>query len=249
MRISYSSIFIFFILLGYSTAEAQNSGAHGEATNLHRSFGELQAQGFCQGFDFSGKVVDGYFAQHGGGKVKVRIPVDYLLFPETGSTFTEKSDGMANFNFHRDTLKPYPRREMQGKVIAGKEEWISFLITDFIEMKLLAKLYTNLLSGRKAKSNEPPFPEKQVSANLFQVQLPSRVQPDWEKRNLYLGRDGGAVTDVISCNIPQPNQYPHCEHLSRLGGYDVKVLYPLDQFTNWKVIKKNIQSLLECMTD
>lgn len=243
--------FLFVIALASaSITGSQAVGSAGaNAASTRQSLERERLAGSCRGFDFSGKVTDGYFVQHGGGKVKVKIPVDYLLFPETGSTFTENGDGSANFNFHRDTLQPYPRREMQGKIVAGKEEWISFLVTDLIEINAIAKGTMNRLSGRKTASNEPPFPEKEASKGLFQIQLPSRRQPDWEKKTLYFGRDASAVTDVISCSVSQPNRYPHCEHITRLDGYDVKILYPLDQLQNWTMTKRNVQNLLECITE
>lgn len=245
------SLLLLAILFATGAAGAQNRGKQdtAAASKSRLPIEQQREQGVCHGFDFSGTVADGYLVQHGSGKVKVRIPVDYLLFPETSSSFTEKGEGQANFNFHRDTLKPYPRQEMQGKIVAGKEEWISFLVTDLIEIKAIANFYMNTLSGRKAPSNEPTFPEKEVSASLFQVQLPSRAQPEWQKKTLYFGRDASAITDVISCSVPQPNQYPHCEQITRLSGYDVKILYPLDRLKSWKTTKQNVQNLLECMTE
>jgi len=236
------------MIAGALSSQVKNSGIEFSATreNPHEEGGSAR---ICGGFDFSGTIADGYLVQHGGAKVKVRIPADYLLFPETADAFPKDGDGGANFNFHRDTLEPYPRGEMQGKIVAGREEWVSFLVTNFIEINDLARVTTNILSGRKATSGEPSFAEQAVSEGLFQVQLPVRLQPDWQKQTLFFGRDGSSITDVISCTVPQPRRYPHCEQITRAAGYDVKIGYPLDQLKNWKLMKGNIQSLLNCMTN
>jgi hypothetical protein len=231
------------VIAGGPSSEGMNSGSDEKPQD---DGGRAR---ICGGFDFSGKIAAGYLAQHGGTKVKVRIPADYLLFPETVDAFSKDGNGAANFNFHRDTLKPYPRRDMQGKIVAGREEWVSFLVTNFIEINELARVTANVLSGRKAASGEPSFTEQAVSEGLFQVQLPVRWQPDWQKQTLFFGREGSSITDVISCTVPQPRRYPHCEQITRLGGYDVKIGYPLDQLKNWKLMKGNIQSLLNCMTN
>ncbi|MBY5827720.1 hypothetical protein [Rhizobium leguminosarum] len=250
----YAYAFLFVVALTVPTLVAsQNVGNRAPASentsSAPQSAEKEPLAGACRGFDFSGKVTDGYFVQHGGGKIKVRIPVDYLLFPETGSSFAVRDDGAANFNFHRDTLRPYPRREMEGKIVAGKQEWISFLVTDLIEIKSIAKISANILSGRKSGSTESPFPEELVSQDLFHVRFPSRSQPAWQQKTLYLGRSNSIITDVISCNVRQPRRYPNCEQITRLAGYDVKIFYPLDQLEKWKLTKRNVQNLLECMTE
>lgn len=244
------TILLLAIFVSLTEAKAQASGEQGRvaAKDTDQTIEQQREQGVCQGFDFSGKVTDGYFVQHGGGKVKVRIPVAYLLFPEVGSSFITKNAGEANFNFHRDTLKPYPRQEMLGKIVAGKEEWISFLVTNLVEIDVVARNLMNFYSQRSLRSDLPAFPEKAATYNLMQVELPERQQPGWQKKTLYFARDAGKITDVISCNIPLPEFYPHCEQSTRVGKYDVKILYPLDQLKSWKTIRQNIQYFLDCMS-
>jgi hypothetical protein len=211
---------------------------------INRPLEHEQQADTCRGFDFSGKITDGYFVQHGGQKIKVRIPVDYLLFPETGTSFTKASDGEANFNFHQETLRPYPRSAMQGKILVGKEEWISFLITNLSEIDAIATAYTSNYSGRKLNSGGPAYPEERVFKDLYRVQF----EPTWEKKALYFGRIGSLVSDVISCDVPGPNRYPHCQQITRLSGFDVKIGYPLEELEHWQVTRRKVQDLLECMT-
>lgn len=203
----------------------------------------------CGDFNLTGALIDGYLVQHGGKKVKARIPVDYLLFPEIGSSFPKEGDGTANFNFDRNTLKPYSRARMRGKIVDGKEEWISFLVTSFLEMDEIARITINVLSGRMAAAHVPTISERPVSENLYQVLLPETAKPKWQDKNLFLGRGGGSITDVISCSTMGSSKYPHCEQITRLGHFDVKISYPLDQLRNWGTTKQNVRVLLHCMTN
>jgi hypothetical protein len=212
--------------------------------NNQKSTQNKDAYGVCRGFDFGGEVIDGYFVQHGGRKAKVRIPVDYLMFPEAGTSFTERSAGEANLNFHRDTLKPYPRQQMQGKIVAGKEEWVSVLVANLIEIEAIATAYTHSFSGRKLNSNDTSFAELLAFKDLYKIQF----EPTWEKKSLYVGRSDSIITDVIACDAPGPGRYPHCQQITKLQGYDVKIGYPLKELAAWKSIREKVEDLLACMT-
>ncbi|MGA1803143.1 hypothetical protein [Rhizobium sp. HT1-10] len=238
-------ISIIILLVAFLLESEGGDSDKASIEGIKRSLGQDQSIGNCRGFDFSGKVSDGFFVQHGGQKVRVRIPVDYLLFPEAGSTFTREGDGKANFNFHRETLKPYPRHEMFGKIIAGKEEWVSFLVTNLIEIDAIAKFSANLFSGTEMTSETPSFPERLVSEDLFEVQF----QPTWQAKNLFFGKTGTLITDVISCDVPALGNFPHCQQITRLGKFDVKIGYPRDQITHWKLLKEKTNDLLECMAE
>jgi hypothetical protein len=133
---------------------------------------------------------------------------------------------------------------MQGKIVAGNEEWISILVANLIEIDAITTAYTNNFSGRKLNSNEPPFAEVRAFKDLYKIQF----EPTWEKKSLFVARSGSLITDVIACDVPGPGRYPHCQQITRLLGYDVKIGYPLEELEDWQVTKGRAQDLLACMT-
>ena len=66
------------------------------------------------------------------------------------------------------------------------------------------------------------------------------------RADVFLVREAGAVTDVISCVRPEDVPSPNCRHRTQLNELTLLFTYPLDDLSQWEELRDKAAALVQC---
>lgn len=142
-----------------------------------------------------------------------------------------------------DSFEPVTRRETSKLNRQGIHNWMTFIVSDRIEMIDLASV---ALSSAEWGLPKEPFISYQLVPSDFGLlrALPKGNEP--VETVYFFLEAGGNPETIISCDIQESFLYHNCTQQFRTLNMDVSVDYRIEQFPNWRSIQSKIDSFLGC---
>jgi hypothetical protein len=177
---------------------------------------------------------------------ELKIPRDYVDSPGF------KDGGVREallLSVWRETFLPYKRqdeisREQRKRYRAGYRDRMVILVANGNPLNLVAKY---------AVTSEYGIPVASPDGDLEGILLPNglygqrmKATPGWS--DVYLGRDGDHVTDVIRCRQRGDVPRPSCMHVFEAGPFDLTIRYPLEALDSWKSYRDRAAAMVLCFT-
>ncbi|GEM_PF-2247455 len=177
-------------------------------------------------------------------EIQMRVPQEFL----EDAWNRQENVRMTAFAFRSmiDTFEPVKRSETPHLNF----EYTPFLITDYVNLEVLAELDLDSASPGQAS---PWQPLADYSIQPFQFGLEEVIPnyPEELQENVYLHRGlDGEIDTVTSCSVIGTVAYPGCSQYSRTqSGVDLKFSYRLKYLPIWQEIQNNIHTFIECAID
>lgn len=96
---------------------------------------------------------------------------------------------------HKDTLQPYPLKEMHGKIAAGKQNWISILINYRAELSEVKQIHLSVYARSADTTKLRPIEDN------FGLQS-YKIAPRRGEKDIFFHQEMHRTTDVICCGRP-----------------------------------------------
>lgn len=183
-------------------------------------------------------------------RVDLQVPVEFFEDP------WDRKNGFADtaqlFRVEIGSFLPVSRPETGRRNKQDIWNWMTFLIGDKLPLEKMAVLHAEVGSGviggnlnRDFASYAPvpgPFGLNEIRSDAKQPTSPFRT-------NTYLSRTtDGALTAVVSCNVPGSVLSPGCQHWFRAAGMDIELDYRRTELPNWQALQEDVTKFLTCAT-
>jgi hypothetical protein len=180
-----------------------------------------------------------------GREVNLRIPVAYFEDP------WDQEDGLRTtaqlFSVEIGSFLPVTRPQTKVKMMAGLQDFMTFLAGDFITLPKIAEFHVNVNLGPP----DPPLSSytRHVGPyGLFEIKT-SKIPEAYPAHDVYISEEeDGIIQAVLDCNAPNTYEYPGCDHFFSTEGMDINIHYRLTYLPYWKSIQKSISEFMTCAT-
>jgi hypothetical protein len=208
---------------------------------------ETGRTGPCAAFAPDAPYVTSYVIRpHEGGKVRLRVPIQYFEDP------WDRVDGFEDtsqlFSVDMKDFSPVTRPDTAVRNRAKRFDYMWFTVSDWISMETIVQIMADLprgddLTGLPADREGPEglawLATDHSSTSAFPID------------DVFLGRDAqGAVRTAIKCSSPNDptKTVPICKHYFHASGLDVNLSYPRLFLDNWASTQADIEQFLNCAT-
>ena len=174
---------------------------------------------------------------------RLRIPLAYIVSRPVYDGI--ERDGIF-LTFDGYSLAPWPTKKTSKPPLRGRPpNKILLVISHLKPIEVIAKL------SLYRPNYENPFGSDEVDlegVSLDNGLFGQRIRAKPRFSDVFLGRQGDAITDVIRCDQPGDVPYPGCTHLFEVGAYDLTISYARTELDRWRTLRGNISSFIRCLT-
>ncbi len=180
-----------------------------------------------------------------GGKVNLRIPVDYF------EDAWDQKDGVETtaqlFSVEIGSFDPVTRDDTLTKHQAGLMDYMVFTVEDLVSLKEIAEFRANSLAGLP-EAPLASYTRRTAPSKLTEIWQTVRTLRGVRDYDLYLSETDNELNSVIACRAPGTALNLGCDHFFRSAGLDVTLDYQRSYLPYWQEIQSSIEQFLTCST-